>query len=289
MFLSWFAKYVLKGNTYETLTSWSRYSLSKLERNFQALLKEHPPSLTIPQPNTGEEAYLILDAIWFGKRYCLMLYRQSRSKVILYASFMVKEWGSLIAKDLRLLKEKGYCFTAVVSDGGTGIRKAITHVFGHIPHQICLAHLHRQCVAGMGRRPKDERVRELKRIADHLWLIESKEALKWWKTWLQDWIERNRRFLRERKWDHLGNSWFIHAGVRKAVRILVSAPDTSFKFLDRPLLPKTTNELEGQISNLSTKHLIHRGLRRDRVQPFLRWFVYFYNRNLLSQRKTKED
>lgn len=71
-----------------------------------------------------------------------MLYRHSKEKILLHASFMAKEFGILIAKDLGLLKSN-YHFTGIVSAGGTGIRKAVFKIFGHIPHQICLAHLHR--------------------------------------------------------------------------------------------------------------------------------------------------
>lgn len=213
-----------------------------------------------------------------------MLYRHHRRKLLIHASFISKERGSLIAKDLKYLKTT-YRFTGIVSDGGTGIKNAVVSVFGAIPHQICMAHLHRDIINAIGRFPKDQRVKDLKRIADHIWLIESKEALTWWKNKLQKWSDRNRDFLIETKHADTGGWWYIHKGVRKAVRILASFPDTSFKFLDHPFMPKTTNELEGTISVLSRKHHIHTGLKRERVQPFLQWFIYFYNRKILSQRK----
>ena len=278
---------MLKGNTYETVVARSGYSLRKLEKAFHQFFTQSPPFLVITQPLVSE-AYLILDALWFGKRFCLMLYRQSRSKLILHASFMSKEYGSLIAKDLILLKKRKYRITVVVSDGGTGIRKAVWQVYGHIPHQICLAHLHRQVINALGRHPKDIRVKQLKVIADHLWLIESREALMWWKEQLGKWTRDNREFLGENRTDTTGHWWYIHHGVRKAVKLLVSAPDASFVFLTHPLIPKTTNELEGQIGNLSAKQVIHQGLKRERTQSFLTWFIYFYNRRLLSQRKTEK-
>lgn len=227
----------------------------------------------------------MIDGLWFGKKLCLILYRQSKLKLLFHASFMSKEYGSLIAKDLLLLKERGYRFTCVVSDGGTGIRKAVFKVFGHIPHQVCLAHLHRDVINAIGRYPKDKRIKQLKRLADHLWLIESKEALAWWEGKLKEWTTQNKDFLNEIRHVEGFGWWFIHKGLRKAVRILVSIPDTSFKFLDRPLMPKTTNELEGSISVLSRKHLIHRGLKEENFKSFIKWFIYFYNRKLLSQKK----
>lgn len=204
--------------------------------------------------------------------------------MIIHASFVSKERGSLIAKDLKYLKSK-YRFTGIVSDGGTGIRNAVFMVFGNIPHQICMAHLHRDVINAIGRHPKNERVRKLKKLADHIWLIESKEALHWWRDKLQKWIDQNREFLHEYKRDNYNHWWYIHKGVRKAVRILVSLPDTSFKFLDHPLMPKTTNELEGSISVLSRKHNLHKGLKRERVKSFIYWFIYFYNRRLIAESK----
>lgn len=271
------------GVTYGQLVLWSGYTIQTLATRFHQLLTQDPPGIKLPKPER-EEAYLLIDALWFGKRYCLMLYRHSKLKHLLEATFLAKEFGTLIAKDLERLKSK-YRFSGIVSDGGTGIRKAVFGVFGHIPHQICLAHLHRDVVNAMGRFPKDERVKKLKRLADHTFLIESKEALGWWKSELREWVRENREFLMEYRMDTDGHWWYIHKGVRKAVRILVSLPDTSLKFLDRPLMPKTTNELEGSISVFSRKHGLHKGLKRERVQPFLKWFIYFYNQELLSQRK----
>jgi len=282
-FLYWFEKYILGGVTYDVLSQWSHYSIQTLETSFHQLLSQNPPPLVLPD-FLEEESYLLIDGLWFGKRTCLMLYRHSKEKIILYASFMGKERGSRIAKDLKHLN-KTHRFTGIVSDGGTGIRNAVFTVYGHIPHQICMAHLHRDIITAMGRYPKDYRVLQLKKIADHIWFIESKEALNWWKDNLKKWIDRNRDFLREIKHLDTGGWWFIHKGVRKALRILVSLPDTSFKFLSHPLMPKTTNELEGSISSISGKHLIHRGLKRERVVSFVSWFIYFYNRKLISQRK----
>jgi hypothetical protein len=254
-----------------------------LENIFHAYLLESPPIINIPELIT-DESYLLIDGLWFGKKYCLMLYRHHKRKFLIHASFVSRERGSLIEKDLKCLKSR-YRFTGIVSDGGTGIRNAVFKLFRHIPHQICMAHLHRDIINAIGRKPKDRRVRELKKLADHIWLIESKEALNWWKDKLQRWVNRNSDFLDEKKHAEGYGWWYIHTGVRKAQRILISLPDTSFKFLDRPLMPKTTNELEGSISVLSRKHNIHKGLKKERVKPFISWFIYFYNRKILSQRK----
>lgn len=235
-----------------------------------------------------EVAFLLIDGLWFGRWFVLMVYRQSRNLTILRIAVAGKEVSTKIEKDLKALKTV-YRFTGIVSDGGTGIKSAVVTVFGHIPHQICLAHMHRDIISALGRFPKDTRVKKLKRLADHIWRIESKEALRWWIGKLQNWIKANKDFLNETRHDEGVGWWFIHKGVRKAVRILVSLPDTSFKFLDNPLMPKTTNELEAQFGHLGKRWLAHRGLKKERWENFLQWFVYFYNQEKQASRKSRKD
>lgn len=218
-----------------------------------------------------------------------MAYRQSGNLKLLHISVVGREAATKITKDLRFILNLGYRFTGIVSDGGTGIVKAVGEVFPHVPHQICLAHLHRDVIAAIGRYPKSERVRELKLLADHVWLIESKEALRWWRIQVDVWRKMHNDYLKEKKYDLDYNWWFIHKGVRRAINILQSIPDTSFKFLDHPLMPKTTNELEAQFGHLGKRWLAHRGLKTEKWEQFLRWFVYFYNQDKLSPRKMKKD
>lgn len=283
-----FRHYVLWGNTYEQLASLSGYSVGHLVRVFHTFLSTTPLDLPLLDQSSYEVTYLLIDGLWFGRWFVLMVYRQSKNLTILRISVAGKEVATKISKDLQVLRNQ-YRFTGVVSDGGTGITKAITMVLGHIPHQRCLAHLHRQATSALGRYPKDDRVKQLKMIADHLWLIESKEALRWWTKELNRWVRNHWRYLRERKYDDQGHWWYIHKGVRKTVRILVSAPDTSFTFLDHPLMPKTTNEIEAQFGHLAKRWLAHRGLKRSRWELFLKWFVYFYNQEKLAASKRERS
>lgn len=282
-----FKQYILWGLTYEMLSSFSGYSIQHLVEKFHEYLKQTPQETPPLNQSNISQTFLLIDGLWFGRWFVLMVYRQSGNLTILHISTMGREAATRIEKDLKRIQEK-YLFTGIVSDGGTGIVSAVNEVFPHTPHQICLAHLHRGIIASIGRYSKDYRIQELKRIADHVWLVESKEALRWWEEKLNGWIKRNNSFLKEKRYDLDYNWWHIHKGARKAVATLLELPHTSFKFLDYPLMPKTTNEIEAQFGHLGKRWLAHRGLKRDRWEYFLKWFVYFYNKEKLSQKKTKE-
>ncbi len=283
-----FRQYVFWGQTYEQLADQSGYTIQYLQGQFQIFFTQEPPGLPLLDQSTTTETFLLLDGLWLKRGFILMAYRQSKNLKLLHISVVGREAATKISKDLRHLTLLGYRFTGIVSDGGTGIVSAVADVFPRKPHQICLAHLHRDVIAAIGRYPKSERVKQLKHLADHVWLIESKEALRWWQGQVEIWIESHNTFLKEKKYDLDYNWWFIHKGVRRAVSILKSIPQTSFKFLDHPLMPKTTNELEAQFGHLGKRWLSHRGLKTERWKAFMSWFVYFYNQDKLSPRKIKK-
>lgn len=264
------------------LSSISGYSIPHLIDTFHTFFKQEPPELPRIDQSGIEETFLLIDGLWFGRWFVLMVYRQSGNLVILHIALAGREVTTKISRDLKLVSEMGYRFTGIVSDGGTGIVGAVNRVFPHAPHQICLAHLHRGIIAAIGRYPREERVRELKSLADHVWLIESKEALRWWEEQVRNWIHSHNTYLKERRYDIDYNWWYVHKGVRHAVATLQELPYTSFKFLDHPLMPKTTNEIEAQFGHLGKRWLAHRGMKRERWKDFLTWFVYFYNQEKLS-------
>lgn len=267
----------------------SGYSVRFLEEKFHEYLATDPPLLPLLDQGQIEETFLLIDGLWFTRYFVLMVYRQSGNLFLLRIAAYHREVNTQIKKDLVWIRENGYWFTGVVSDGGTGIVKAVSDVFLHAPHQLCLAHKDRDIAAALGKNPHDERVKELKALADHIWRIESKEALRWWEEQVKHWVKSHNSFLKEKRFDLAYNWWYIHKGVRRAVHILKYLPETSFHFLDHPLMPKTTNEIEAQFGHIGKRWLAHRGMKQERWIQFLKWFTYFYNQDKLADKKTKKD
>jgi hypothetical protein len=283
-FFSWFRLYVYKGRTYESLADQSGFSSKTLQRYVHQQLEEKTPYLNLPT-FLVRPYYLILDGLWFEKEFVLMIYRISGLPFIIHHSFMKKEWGFKIARDLEYLKNLGYDPDGVVSDGGTGITKALKKAFPFRPHQRCLVHVHRQASLGVGKKPKDKRLQQLKKLVDHLFLIESQETLIWWTEELLRWIRVNQDYLKEYTHDATrGRWWYTHPGVRKTIQILLNAPSQSFVFTQgHPLCPRSTNEVEGINAILSRRFSVHSGLSIKRWQLLLSWFIYFRNQHQLSK------
>lgn len=285
---SLFRQYILFGHTYEMIAYDSGFSIRHLEQIVHSYLSQEPHCCILPR-RLPEKTFLLVDGLWLKRWYVMMVYRRSKDLTILHLSVSGKEATGTIAYDLEHIQQKGFVFNGIVSDGGRGVVGAIKAVFPHILHQICMAHMHREATNALGIHPKDIRIIKLRKLADHIWLIESEEALVWWKQQVATWIKHNYDYLQEYRQDTTGHWWYIHKGPRKTIRILKNLPKTSFTFLIEPLMPKTTNEIEATFGHLGRRWLSHRGLKTNRWENFMKWFVYFYNLQKLSQSKVKRD
>lgn len=283
-----FREYVLYGATYERLAYRSDFSIRYLWHWFSKFLDERAPDIPKFDQTGMETAYLLIDGLWFGRYFVLMVYRQSKNLLILKISTAKREVGTKIAKDLKALVALDYRFSGIVSDDGTGIGKAVKEVFPHVPHQICLAHMHRRAISMLGAKPKEACVQELKTLADWVWKIESQEALRWWVQQLLKWDHENFDYLQEYRVDQTGHWWYVHKGTRKALNVLLEMGKVCFTFLSHPGMPKTTNEIEAQFGHLGKRWQEHQGLKKTRWQNFLSWFVYFYNQKKLAERKREK-
>src|SRR6266498_4016457 len=86
-----FKQYVLWGLTYEMLSSISGYSIQHLVYEFHKLLRLDPPTLPRFDQSGYDEAYLLIDGLWFGRWFVLMVYRQSGNLRLLHISVAGKE------------------------------------------------------------------------------------------------------------------------------------------------------------------------------------------------------
>ena len=124
------------------LSSFSGYSMQHLVEKFHEYLKHTPPKLPLLNQSDIPQTFLLIDGLWFGRWFVLMVYRQSGNLTILHISTMGREAATRIEKDLKKILED-YLFTGIVSDGGRGIVRAVNTIFPYTPHQICLSHMHR--------------------------------------------------------------------------------------------------------------------------------------------------
>jgi hypothetical protein len=127
------------------------------------------PLICLVSGATNPKCNLILDATWFGRKYCLIVYWDPELEKAQWWRYSdKKEAASEIIADLELLKGKGVILASATSDGAPGIKTALKYLYPDIPHQRCLVHLQRMALIFLTQRPRIQAGRELRSLASQL-------------------------------------------------------------------------------------------------------------------------
>jgi hypothetical protein len=222
--------------------------------------------------------YLLLDADWFGRERCLLLYKDHPSGKLLLWRFADGEDYLEILQDLIFLASHGYSFHGAVSDGRRSIAAALKTLSLYrkreILHQRCLVHTQLLVQSLLTQRPRMEAGWRLREIVSYLNQIRNHYEKNIWLRWLGRWEARYGGMLKERTYDEEGHWWYTHKNLRRAYRTLALNPGVLFRYLEDPHLPKDTNAIEGIFSQLDTKISRHRGLKQERKEALISYSFY---------------
>ena len=180
--------------------------------------------------------------------------------------------------DLHHLRKNGVNITAVVSDGGRGIVKALNRVYPDIPKQRCLVHIQRMALLWITQNPKTIAGKTLRALCLIINQIRcQKDAEIWTETFLK-WDEKHKDFLNEKSYTFNGKWWYTHKYIRRTRRMIIGALPDMFHYLEIDNLPKDTNKIDGGIfSDLKEHYRIHRGIPSYKRERFFYWFLYLKN------------
>lgn len=267
--LPWLKRW-LYGSTVSAVAETSRRSRETVRRNIRQFLDGHPS----PRPIPNSSCHLIIDATWFKRNHCLLVYWDHDKQWVQRWRYTDSENGAEITHDLKLLKDNGVVCSSITSDGSKGINTAVNLVYPNIPHQRCLVHIRRQALAWLTRNPKTIPGLQIKPLVKQLAKIETWEQANQWAQTILDWEKRWGNFLKQRSY-FPGTSrwWYTHRSLRKVRVLIIHALPDLFHYLDDPAIPKTSNGLEGRFGSLKNHYRQHRGLTKQRRQAYLGWYL----------------
>lgn len=79
--------------------------------------------------------------------------------------------------------------------------------------------------------------------------------------------------------------WYTHKMVRKTFGHITKVLPDMFHFLDNPRNPKTTNALESFFGHLKENITLHRGITKKHYQNYVKWDLYFRNKDNKNREK----
>lgn len=168
---------------------------------------------------------------------------------------------------------------AIVSDHQKGLRLAVRLRFPDALHQRCQAHIVRQALIWITRRPKTLAGRTLRALVLRLSRVETAPDAEQWIATLDRWHEEFRPFLSEKTRGPNGHWWYTHKYLRWATGLLIGAVPEAFTFTVASNVPKTSNHVEGGLNaQLKERLERHRGLPDERQRALVALFLEDWNR-----------
>lgn len=218
-----------------------------------------------PTKNTSfnQVANVLMDTTYFGRKFGVMVFKDSISNDILFKQYVKSETNLLYLNGIKEIAKRGIKIQSIICDG----RKGLFDLFPEIPVQMCQFHQVAIIRRYLTKKPKLEASKELLKHVSLLTVTDKESFV----GGLSDWYNKWEWFLNERRIDNSGKKRYIHKKLRSAYRSLNTNVKWLFTWYDNMHLniPTTTNGLDGQFSDLKNKLRNHNGLSIDRRKRFI--------------------
>ncbi len=230
---------------------------------------------------------LFVDGIYLSKKVCILICYDGSHVLGWYVcrSEQSRAWEALMQRIASPV--------VVVSDGGSGFRKALKKVWRTAKLQRCIFHAVCQVKRYTTTRPKTLAGIMLYALGNDLLHITSQEEAQAWVQRLFSWRITFRAFLSEMTRDSNGNLRSTHERLLKAYNslLVLIKTNTLFTYLDDNLqleiaCPSTNNAIEGGV-NAQLRSLLrnHRGMSIERRIKAVFWWCYLHSPRPLSAKE----
>lgn len=210
---------------------------------------------------------VLMDTTYFGKKFGVMVFKDSLSGQTLYKKYVKHEANKLYLEGLEEIARRGIKIQAIICDG----RKGLLQLSEDIPVQMCNFHQVAIIRRYLTKKPRMQASKELWELT--LLLVRTdKESFE---GTLIAWHTKWKDFLNERKIDPKGKNRYVHEKLRSAYRSLKTNLPWLFTWYDNLELkiPNTTNAIDGHFAHLKNKLRNHNGLSIARKKKFIDEFL----------------
>jgi hypothetical protein len=160
-----------------------------------------------------------------------------------------------------------YSFTV---DGNPHVIKVLRKLWPGVTIQRCLVHVQRQGLAWCRNSPKSAYGRSLRQIFLQVTSIRTPAERDRFLRAIARWEDKYGSKIRQR-----AEKGKVFSDIKRARSMLLRALPDLFHYLDDPLIPGSTNGLEGYFSRLKSHYRQHRGLSNQRLDNYFQWYFHF--------------
>ena len=208
-------------------------------------------------------ANVLMDTTYFGRKFGVMVFKDSLSGQVLYKQYVKHETNKLYLAGIEEISRRGIKVQSIICDG----RKGLFSLFEDVPIQMCNFHQVAIIRRYLTKRPKMQASKELWELTQLLARTDRESFEGVLNAWYLKWTD----FLNEKKMGIDGKNRYIHKKLRSAYNSLKNNMPWLFTWYDNVGLeiPNTTNAIDGMFSDLKNKLRNHNGLSMARKIRFI--------------------
>ena len=265
----WFKWWIKEGLSLRQISLISKHGREKLKRIKNKWLSEEPLGL---YNKYKEVKYLIFDGTYFNRTNSLLLFMNDADNNVVSCCYVDSENYENTYKMAIKLKCLGVEPKSITLDGLKTVIEAVQDVWPKAKIQRCLYHIEHQGLMWLRRKPKTDAGRELRNIYKGITAIKTKKEKAVFTRKYRKFLKRHKAYI-----DRLSRKKVGYGDLKKATTLIDNAYKNMWHYLKDEKIPKTTNKLEGYISELKQQYGKHKGLSKRNRDNYFKWYCYYKN------------
>lgn len=247
--------------------SQSKYSARKLYDMVSCQLKQPAPP---PVLGLGRSQYFIFDGTFLHRPRSLIALMDARTHMLVAGQYGVSEnYQPGLMEFFKGLKQSGLTPRSFTVDGNRIVMGVLRELWPDIVLQRCLVHIQRQGLSWCRISPKTTYARRLRQIFLQITKIKTPAERDMFLRAVTDWETKYGSQIGKRP-----ESGYVFSDIKRARSMLLRALPDMFHYLDSPLIPTSTNGLEGYFSRLKGRYRQHRGLKQQKRENYFQWYFH---------------
>lgn len=259
----WFERWIVEGYTVRQLAAQSGYSLRTLQRIIDHWLRRPPHNET----ELSAYRHLIFDGTFIDQRKGVFAVMDADRFSVLHAAPEMAEGPAHLHQFCSTLARHGLVPLSATVDGNPHLMRILRLLWPAIVIQRCLVHIQRQGLSWCRRHPNRTDAKHLRALFLHVMSIRTASERDHFVSQLHAWEQQ----YGPRIAGSAEKGW-VFSDLKRARSMLRAALPDMFRYLDDPLIPKSTNALEGYFARLKQRYRQHRGLVQPHRDAYFRWY-----------------
>ena len=215
------------------------------------------------QPALSGSGFVHIDATYWGRNGGVIVAQDSKTKQILYLSFIKHERLSDYQDAVTSIEERGYKINGIIIDG----LQHLFSLFSAYKVQMCQFHMKQIVRRYITQNPRLLSARALNVIINNLTTKSKDDFVREYKSWKEEWKDT----LNKRSQLKNGKTRYRHRRLRAAMHSLDFSLPYLFTYQEDGCegMPNTNNKLEGTFTDLKKNLNNHSGMSEENRKRFI--------------------